>query len=207
MQSKFIVIEGLDGAGKSTAIDFVRRYLQKKNLPAVYTREPGGTKIAEDIRNLALKSYTDESVHSDTELLLMYASRLQHVHSLINPSLQKGLNVVSDRFYWSSIAYQGGGRGIDLKKIWALNDYFLNGCEPDLTIYLDIDPITGLQRANKVGSPDRIEQAGLEFFSRTREAFKILVKESDKAVEIDASQSVTSIEKQIYQILYNHFSF
>ncbi len=207
MQSKFIVIEGLDGAGKSTAIEFIRKYLQEKNLPAVYTREPGGTKIAEDIRNLALRNYSDESVHSDTELLLMYASRLQHVHSLINPSLQKGLNVVSDRFYWSSIAYQGGGRGIDLKKICALNDCFLKDCEPDLIIYLDIDPVTGLQRANKVGSPDRIEEAGLKFFSRTREAFKVLVKESDKAVEIDASQPVTSIEKQIYQILDNHFSF
>ncbi|MED7819656.1 MULTISPECIES: dTMP kinase [unclassified Francisella] len=207
MQSKFIVIEGLDGAGKSTAIEFIRKYLQEKNLPAVYTREPGGTKIAEDIRNLALKDYPDESIHSDTELLLMYASRLQHVHSLINPSLQKGLNVISDRFYWSSIAYQGGGRGIDLEKINALNDNFLKSCEPDLIIYLDIDPIIGLQRAKKVGSPDRIEKAGLEFFNRTREVFKSLVKESDKAFEIDASQPIVNIEKQIYQVLDDHFSF
>ena len=207
MQSKFIVIEGLDGAGKSTAIDFVRKYLQQKNLPAVYTREPGGTKIAEDIRGLALKNYTDEAVHSDTELLLMYASRLQHVYSLIKPSLKDGLNVVSDRFYWSSVAYQGGGRGIDLKKIIALNENFLKDCEPDLVIYLDIDPITGLQRAKKVGDPDRIEQAGLEFFNRARNVFKDLVKGSDQAVEIDASQSIVSIEKQIYQILDNHFSF
>ncbi|ASG68749.1 thymidylate kinase [Francisella halioticida] len=207
MQSKFIVIEGLDGAGKSTAIGFIKKYLQGKNLPAVYTREPGGTKIAEDIRRLALKNYTDESVHSDTELLLMYASRLQHVHSLINPSLQKGLNVVSDRFYWSSMAYQGGGRGIDSKKIRALNNGFLKNCEPDLIIYLDIDPIIGLLRANKVGSPDRIEQAGLKFFNRTREVFKDLVKESNRAVEIDASQSIASIEKQMYKILDNYFSF
>jgi dTMP kinase len=207
VQSKFIVIEGLDGAGKSTAIDFIRKYLQQKNLPAVYTREPGGTKIAEDIRNLALKNYTDEVVHCDTELLLMYASRLQHVHSLIKPSLSDGLNVVSDRFYWSSMAYQGGGRGIDLKKVRALNDNFLKDCEPDLIIYLDIDPIMGLQRAKKVGDPDRIEQAGLEFFNRTRDVYKELVKASDQAVEIDASQSIVSIEKQIYQILDNHFSF
>ncbi|MED7788189.1 dTMP kinase [Francisella sp. 19X1-34] len=207
MQSKFIVIEGLDGAGKSTAIDFVRKYLQQKNLPAVYTREPGGTKIAEDIRSLALKNYTDEAVHSDTELLLMYASRLQHVYSLIKPSLKDGLNVVSDRFYWSSVAYQGGGRGISLKKITALNENFLKDCEPDLVIYLDIGPAMGLQRAKKVGDPDRIEQAGLEFFNRARNVFKDLVKASDRAVEIDASQSIVSIEKQIYQILDNHFSF
>ncbi|AIT09431.1 thymidylate kinase [Candidatus Francisella endociliophora] len=207
MKSKFIVIEGLDGAGKSTAINFIKKYLEKKNLGAVYTREPGGTKIAEDIRNLTLKNYADESVHSDTELLLMYASRVQHIQNLIKPSLEKGLNVVSDRFYWSSMAYQGGGRGISLVKLEALNKHFVAECEPDLVIYLDIDPIVGLQRAKKVGDPDRIEQAGLEFFDRARQTFKNLVKKSNHAVEIDASLSISEIEKQIYHTLDNHFNF
>lgn len=201
MQGKFIVIEGLDGAGKSTAMSFIKKYFDQKNLRSIYTREPGGTKIAEDIRNLALENYIDEEVHSDTELLLMYASRVQHIQNLIKPSLEYGLNVVSDRFYWSSMAYQGGGRGIDFAKLEALNKNFVADCEPDLIIYLDIDPIVGLQRAKKVGDPDRIEQAGLEFFDRARQTFKSLVQNSNHAVEIDASLPVLAIEKQIYKIL------
>lgn len=206
-KSKFIVIEGLDGAGKSTALGFIKKYLELKNIQAIYTREPGGTKIAENIRNLALENYKDESVHSDTELLLMYASRVQHIQNLIKPNLENGVTVVSDRFYWSSLAYQGGGRGINLAKLEALNVHFVTNCEPDLVIYLDIDPVIGLQRAKKVGDPDRIEQAGLEFFSRTRQVFKDLVKKSDHAVEIDASLSIDEIEKQIYQELDKHFNF
>ncbi|MBK2357016.1 dTMP kinase [Francisella hispaniensis] len=207
MQSKFIVIEGLDGAGKSTAINFVRKYLEQNSLAAIYTREPGGTKIAEELRNLVLHNKYDEEIHSDSELLMIYAGRVQHYRNLIAPALEKGVNVVSDRFYWSSMAYQGGGRGVELSKIRALNDNFLNGCEPDLVIYLDIDPMLGLQRAQKVGSPDRIEKAGLEFFNRTRKVFKDLVKESDNAIEIDAALSIQEVEKQIYLILDKHFNF
>ncbi|APC92289.1 MULTISPECIES: dTMP kinase [Francisella] len=207
MQSKFIVIEGLDGAGKSTAISFVRKYLEQNNLAAIYTREPGGTKIAEELRNLVLHNKYDEEIHSDSELLMIYAGRVQHYRNLIAPTLAKGINVVSDRFYWSSMAYQGGGRGVELKKIRALNDNFLNGCEPDLVIYLDIDPRLGLQRAQKVGSPDRIEKAGLEFFIRTRKVFKDLAKESENAIEIDAAQPIQEVEKQIYLSLDKHFNF
>lgn len=207
MKGKFIVIEGLDGAGKSTAIRYIKNYLEKNKLDAIYTREPGGTKIAEDIRNLALENYTDESVHCDTELLLMYASRVQHIQNLIKPNLEKVINVVSDRFYWSSMAYQGGGRGIDLTKIEALNKHFVADCEPSLVIYLDIDPLVGLQRARKVGDPDRIEQAGLEFFERARQTFKNLVKKSSNAIEIDAMQSAKEVEQQVYQILSKHFDF
>ena len=199
--AKFIVVEGLDGAGKSTAISFIQKFLEQKNIAAIYTREPGGTKVAEDIRNLALNNYKDEVIHCDTELLLMYASRVQHINSLIKPNLDNGVTVVSDRFYWSSMAYQGGGRELGFIKLNAINQNFVKDCEPDLIIYLDIDPLIGLQIAKKVGSPDRIEQAGLEFFERTRTTFKSLVESCDYAVEIDASLSLDEVEMQIHQVL------
>ncbi|QEO57676.1 dTMP kinase [Francisella marina] len=203
--SKFIVIEGLDGAGKSTAIGFIKKYLDSKSLATVYTREPGGTKVAEEIRALALKDCEEEMVASDTELLLMYASRVQHVEALIKPALESNLYVVSDRFYWSSMAYQGGGRELGFDKLNALNETFLKDCQPDLTIYLDIDPAVGLARAGKVGSPDRIEKAGLAFFDRTRDVFKSLVTKNNNAYEIDASQPIDAIEKEIYTILDKYF--
>ena len=199
--AKFIVVEGLDGAGKSTAISFIQKFLEQKNIAAIYTREPGGTKVAEDIRHLALNNYKDEVIHCDTELLLMYASRVQHINSLIKPNLDNGVTVVSDRFYWSSMAYQGGGRELGFIKLNAINQNFVKDCEPDLIIYLDIDPLIGLQIAKKVGSPDRIEQAGLEFFERTRTTFKSLVESYDYAVEIDAILLLDEVEMQIHQVL------
>ncbi|WP_198006058.1 dTMP kinase [Francisella salina] len=205
MMSKFIVIEGLDGAGKSTAIGIIKKYLDSRSLATVYTREPGGTKVAEEIRALALKDCEEEMVASDTELLLMYASRVQHVEALIKPALESNLHVVSDRFYWSSMAYQGGGRELGFDKLNALNETFLKDCQPDLTIYLDIDPAVGLARAGKVGSPDRIEKAGLAFFDRTRAVFKSLVTKNNNAYEIDASQSIDVIEKEICTILDKYF--
>ncbi|GAB4221903.1 MAG: dTMP kinase [Francisella sp.] len=205
MQGKFIVIEGLDGSGKSTAINFIKSYFSKHDFPTIYTREPGGTKIAEDLRNLVLHNQYDEKIHADSELLIMYAGRIQHYKNLIKPSLKQGVNVVSDRFYWSSLAYQGGGRGVELSKIRLLNENFLVGCEPDLVIYLDIEPMLGLQRAKKVGNPDRIEKSGLDFFSRARKVFKDLVKESDNAFEIDATLPIQQVEKNIHNILDKYF--
>lgn len=205
MKAKFIVVEGLDGAGKSTAISFIQKFLEEKSIKAIYTREPGGTKVAEEIRSLALQNTDSEIVHSDTELLLMYASRVQHINSLIKPNLDDGVTVVSDRFYWSSMAYQGGGRELGFSKLDALNANFIKGCEPDLTIYLDVDPVVGLQRAKKVSDPDRIEQAGLEFFDRTRKTFKDLVAKSNSAYEIDSSLPLFEIEKQIQDLLKLHF--
>jgi len=205
MKPLFIVVEGLDGAGKTTIIGFIKEYLESKSLNAVYTREPGGTKIAEEIRQLALKNTDDENVCADAELLLMYASRMQHVETLIKPNLANGNIVVSDRFYWSSIDYQGGGREIGFAKINSLNETFLKDCEPDLIIYLDIEPAVGLVRACKVGIPDRIERAGLEFFDRTRVVFKKLVANSTNAYEIDASLSLDVIQKSINNICDKYY--
>ena len=205
MQGKLVVVEGLDGSGKSTAISFIQNFLEQKRLKVVCTREPGGTKVAEDIRSIILNNYKDESIHYNTELLLMYASRVQHISNLIKPNLDNGINVVSDRFYWSSMAYQGGGRKLGFTKLDSLNQNFIQDCEPDLIIYLDIDPLIGLQRAKKVGDPDRIEQAGLAFFNRTRVIFKSLVQKSNHAVEIDASLSLEMTKRSIYQLLSRYF--
>ena len=205
MIPKFIVIEGLDGAGKSTAIDTIKKFFYEKKIVNVkYTREPGGTPIAEKIRELALIDDKSEKISSDTELLLMYASRLQHVNSLIKPALNNKI-VVSDRFYWSSLAYQGGGRELGFSKINSLNNIFLSDCKPDLTIYLDIEPSIGLTRAGKVGSPDRIEKAGLEFFNRTRQAFKELVEKDENAFEVNSNQSIENVKKDIIDILNKYY--
>lgn len=196
----FIAIEGIDGAGKSTAIGFIKKYLEKQGKNITITREPGGTPLAEKIRNLVLDN-SDENVYSDTELLLMYASRAQHINQLIKPSIENGNIVVCDRFYWSSIAYQGAGRGIDIGKINSLNELFVT-IKPDITIYLDIDPKIGLQRAKKVGSPDRMEKQTIEFFEKTRACFKELVKKDDSAYEIDASQSLKDIKSHIIRLIH-----
>ena len=206
MIPKFIVIEGLDGAGKSTAINTIKDFFNEKDIINIkYTREPGGTPIAEKIRELALIDDKSEKISSDTELLLMYASRLQHVNSLIKPALNNNKIVISDRFYWSSLAYQGGGRELGFSKINSLNNIFLNDCKPDLTIYLDIEPFIGLTRAGKVGSPDRIEKAGLEFFNRTRQAFKELVEKDENAFEVDSNQSIENVKKDIIDILSRYY--
>ena len=206
MSPKFIVIEGLDGSGKSTAINTIKNFFNEKDITNIkYTREPGGTPIAEKIRELALIDDKNENISSDTELLLMYASRLQHVNSLIKPALNNNKIVVSDRFYWSSLAYQGGGRELGFNKINSLNNIFLSDCKPDLTIYLDIEPSIGLTRAGKVGSPDRIEKAGLEFFNRTRQAFKELVEKNENAFEVDSNQSIENVKKDIIDILSKYY--
>lgn len=153
--------------------------------------------MAEELRSIILHNDYDEEIHPDSELLMIYAGRIQHYRNLIAPAaLSKGVNVVSDRFYWSSIAYQGGGRELGFDKLNVLNETFLKDCQPDLIIYLDIDPAIGLARAGKVGSADRIEKAGLAFFDRTRAVFKRLVAENHNSYEIDASQSIDVIKKK-----------
>ena len=207
MKGKFIVIEGLDGAGKSTAIRFIKKYLKSHKLSGVYTREPGGTPIAEDLRDILLNNVYDRRIHPYTELLIIYAGRVEHYNNVIKPSLEKSINVISDRFNWSTMAYQGGGRGVSLDKIKMLNSSFIEGVEPDLTIYLDLDPLLCFQRLKKQGGLDRIEQSGLDFFNKARRTFKYLVQTSDKAVEVDSSQSFKAIENELCQILDNYFSF
>lgn len=197
---KFIVVEGLEGAGKSTVISAISDVLRVHDIPFVLTREPGGTPMAEAIRDCVKYDWQDEQVTEQTELLLMYAARSQLVENRIKPSLAIGHWVVGDRHDWSSLAYQGGGRQVNQAHLMAIRDLTLDGFTADLTIYLDIDPQVGLERARSRGELDRIEQSGIAFFERARAKYLNLVEQSDSALLVDASQSI----EQVRATVINH---
>jgi dTMP kinase len=196
MNGQFIVIEGLEGAGKSSAISVCQKVLHAADIVFTNTREPGGTPLAESLRDL-VKANHQEQVSDATELLLMYAARSQLVENVINPSLAKGVWVLGDRHDLSSRAYQGGGRQIDSSKLDALADIVLDGLKPDLTLYLDIDPKIGLQRAANRGELDRIETEQLSFFERTRHVYLSAANNDDSIIIIDASQAMENVHFDI----------
>lgn len=201
MAGKFIVIEGLEGAGKSTAHQCVVNALKELGIDdVVFTREPGGTPLAEKLRHL-IKHETEEPVTDKAELLMLYAARIQLVENVIKPALAQGKWVVGDRHDMSSQAYQGGGRQLDQRLLQGLKETILGDFEPDLTLYLDIDPAVGLARARGRGELDRIEQQNLDFFHRTRARYLALVKDNPKAVIINAEQSVEQVQQDIRQAL------
>ncbi len=201
--SKFIVIEGLEGAGKSTAISHIMSVLNNHNIKnVVSTREPGGTPLAEAMRALVKEAHADEELTIESELLLMYAARSQLVERVIKPALNAGKWVVGDRHDLSSQAYQGGGRG--LKNIMApIKNAVLGDFKPDLTLYLDIDPSLGLSRAQARGELDRIEQNELSFFQRARDVYLDAAATDASVIKIDASQSIESVAKNIEDALTN----
>jgi len=171
MTGKFITIEGIEGAGKTSAMHFIEGYLLSQRINLLSTREPGGTKMAEAMRKILLASYSEETVMPETELLLMFACRCQHLSQVIRPALKNGRWVVSDRFVDASYAYQGGGRQMSLEPIAWLDKWIVNDTQPDLTILLDVPPELGLLRAKIRGPKDRIEQEKKSFFTRAREKY------------------------------------
>lgn len=197
---RFIVVEGLEGAGKTSAIRTIQQWLNEHNIKFISTREPGGTPLAEQIRTL-VKQVQDEIVAPETELLLMYASRVQLVKTVIQPALQQGTWVLGDRHDLSSRAYQGGGRQLDESLINSIRQVVLGDLKPDLTLYLDIDPAIGLQRAQARGELDRIEQEQLAFFLRTRAKYLQIAATEANIVTIDASQSMEQVQQQILNAL------
>ncbi len=204
--SKFIVIEGLEGAGKSSAVRYVTDYLQRHGINRIEcTREPGGTPLAERMRAI-VKEVHDERLTIEAELLLMYASRVQLVETRIKPALADGVWVVGDRHDLSSQAYQGGGRGIDAQLIGAIKQAVLGNFKPDLTLYLDIDPALGLQRARYRGELDRIELEQLSFFERTRTRYLELAAKDDSIVVIDAAQTPEQVKAAIERALDHYLS-
>ncbi|MCX9112706.1 dTMP kinase [Aeromonas veronii] len=204
--SKFIVIEGLEGAGKSSAVRYVTDYLQRHGINRIEcTREPGGTPLAERMRAI-VKEVHDERLTIEAELLLMYASRVQLVETRIKPALADGVWVVGDRHDLSSQAYQGGGRGIDAQLIGAIKQAVLGNFKPDLTLYLDIDPALGLQRARHRGELDRIELEQLSFFERTRTRYLELAAKDDSIVVIDAAQTPEQVKMAIECALDHYLS-
>lgn len=201
MSGKFITIEGIEGVGKSTAIQCIDRYLSDNNIPHKITREPGGTGIAEDIRHLLLKKH-QEAMSDDTELLLMFAARAQHIAHVIRPALAANEWVVCDRFTDASFAYQGGGRGIDTNRIALLEDWVQQDLRPDCTLLLDAPVELALARAKKRSEPDRIEAERQEFFEKVRAAYLDLAKRHpDRFVIISAEQDLAAVEQDIQKAI------
>jgi dTMP kinase len=191
--ASFIVVEGLEGAGKSSVIARLTEVLRQYGLQVVNTREPGGTPMAEAIRD-CVKQDWNEKVTQETELLLMYAARSQLVENVIKPALERGSWVIGDRHDLSSVAYQGGGRGVSLDTLTSLRRMTLGDFAPNFTLYLDIDPQIGLQRARGRGELDRIEQSGLAFFQRARQTYQQQISLMENAVTIDASQEIQKVQ-------------
>ncbi|MDO6762193.1 dTMP kinase [Agarivorans sp. 1_MG-2023] len=203
---KFIVIEGLEGAGKSTAVAAIQALLSKRKIPFINTREPGGTPIAEALRDIVKQGVGEEQVCDSTELLLMYAARAQLVETRIKPALASGKWVIGDRHDLSSQAYQGGGRQLGVEKLAAIKQIAIGDFEPDLTLYLDIEPSLGLSRARHRGELDRIEQQALSFFERSRAVYLEQTESKSNIVKIDASQNIEQVASDISQHLKDYLA-
>lgn len=201
MRGKFIVLEGLEGAGKTTARQALVAVLHKYGITdLVFTREPGGTPLAEKLREL-IKHEMSEKVSDKAELLMLYAARIQLVENVIKPALAAGKWVIGDRHDLSSQAYQGGGRQIDQHLLTTLKQTILADFKPDLTLYLDIDPAIGLARASRRGALDRIEQQQLDFFHRTRQRYLQLVAQDPNSITINAEQPIDKVSADIEQFI------
>ncbi len=197
----FITIEGTEGMGKSTVMHCIERFLANSQFDYLMTREPGGTEIAEEIRKIILQHYT-ETMNSETELLLYFAARLQHVSALIKPALAQGKVVVSDRFTDASYAYQGGGRQLSLKHIELLEEHFVGGLQPDMTILLDAPVEIGLTRIQARGEPDRMESERQDFYERVRSAYHQRAQaHPERFVIIDATAAVSEVETKVQSAL------
>ncbi len=198
MNGKFISIEGIEGAGKSTQLAFIADYLRAKDIDVLVTREPGGTQLGEQIRELLLTP-RDEKMVDDAELLLMFAARVQHLQQTILPALHRGQWVVSDRFVDATFAYQGGGRQISHERIESLADWSLQGVTTDLTFLFDLPVALGLDRVGRRGNAkDRFEQEKNSFFDLVRQRYlQVAEAESERVKIIDAAQSVDNIQQQL----------
>ncbi len=198
---KFITVEGIEGVGKSSNVDFLRQAIEKHGFEVLTSREPGGTPMAERIREMLIE-HGDEPVPDIAELLLMFASRSLHVNNVIQPALAAGTWVVCDRFTDASRAYQGGGRGFPLVDINRLAQWVHGDLRPDLTILLDASVETGMSRAGRRGSPDRIEIERADFFERVRECYLSLAESEPKRfVVVDASRDLASVRASIESIV------
>jgi dTMP kinase len=200
-QGLFITLEGVEGAGKSTLMSYVAEIFTTKGKEVVQTREPGGTKTGEQIRSILLDS-SNVNVGDDTELLLMFAARSQHINEIIKPALGSGKIVICDRFTDASYAYQGAGRGLDSNRIKILEDWVQQGLKPELTLLFDLDVETGLRRAGKRSEADRFEQEEVSFFERIRACYlERAEKEPERFRIIDSSQSFEHVKQQIQTTL------
>jgi dTMP kinase len=198
MRGKFITLEGIDGAGKSTHLPWIAEWLQARGHTVVVTREPGGTPLGEMLRDLLL----GQPMHSDTETLLMFAARREHIDKVILPAMGKGHWVVSDRFTDATFAYQGGGRGIPAAKLEALEDWVQQGLQPDLTLLFDVPWEVSQARLALSAVRDRFEAEKQDFFQRVRNAYLERARAFPERIRVvDASRPITAIRETLAAIL------
>lgn len=206
MRGKFITVEGGEGAGKSTQIAFIRQCIENAGRRVIVTREPGGTAVGEQIRAVLLNP-DNTQLHSDTELLLMFAARAQHLRELVEPALAQGTWVVSDRFTDATYAYQGGGRGIDARRIAVLESWVQSALNPDLTLLLDLPVDVGMERARLRGKYDRFENEQRAFFERVRTAYLQRAKQQPQRFRVvDASQNISGVQAALSSILSEYLA-
>ncbi len=198
---RFITVEGTEGVGKSTNIEFLQDYFRAAKIPLLLTREPGGTPLAEELRELLLRQ-RQEPVSEDCELLLMFAARAQHLQQVILPALRQGTWVLCDRFTDATYAYQGGGRGLPEAKISQLESLVQGQLQPDLTLLLDLPVEIGMARARGRGALDRFEQQQLDFFERVRHCYLSRAQRYPSRFRvIDAGQLLERVQHQLQQTL------
>jgi len=201
MSGCFITVEGIEGVGKTTNIDYITQLLRDAGKSVVMTREPGGTPLGEEVRELLLGHKHDGMSHN-TELLLMFAARAEHLHKVIQPALEKGQWVLCDRFTDATYAYQGGGRGFELTDIEILENQVQGTLRPDLTLLLDVPVEVGLDRAGKRSAPDRFEKEEQDFFKRVRQMYlQRAQQDPDRTRIIDASQPLGAVQQQINDVV------
>lgn len=198
---RFITVEGIEGVGKTTNIKFIKTCFEERSLPLILTREPGGTVIAEQIRELLLANQ-EEPLHDDAELLLVFAARAQHLNQLIKPALLEGKTVLCDRFTDATYAYQGGGRNLSQSKIARLEQWVQGDLRPDLTIVLDLPVQIGMARVSQRGKPDRFERERHEFFERVRQVYlKRAGADPQRYSVINADQPLDKVQAEILSLL------
>ncbi len=196
--AKLITLEGMDGAGKSTHIAHIVAILQARGVEVLVTREPGGTPVGERLRGLLLH----ENMHAETETLLMFAARREHIASVIAPALQKGIYVLSDRFTDASYAYQCGAKGVENSKIKALEEWVQGDLQPDLTLLFDVPVEVSIERLKEARAPDKFEREGAEFFARIRNAYLQRAKEYPNRFRvIDANRSLDEVKRSVELII------
>lgn len=197
---KFITLEGIDGAGKSTHLAWLENFLRGKGLTVVVTREPGGTPLGEKLRALLLDN--NQAMHAETEALLMFAVRREHLDKVILPALARGNWVISDRFTDASFAYQGGGRGLASNRLDDLERWVQGEFQPDLTLYFDVSVELGRQRVNAIKTADRFEKEQDEFFQRVRAAYLQRAHKFPQRIRlIDSSQPLEKVKESLHDII------
>lgn len=204
MQARFITLDGIDGAGKSTNLAFIRQWFEQRQLPVLFTREPGGTPVGEVLRELLLNPNTQASLR--TETLLMFAARQQHLEDVILPALQNGTHVVSDRFTDATFAYQGGGRGVPLADIETLENWVQGNLHPDLTILLDVPLDISMSRISQAREKDRFEQEQAVFFTRVRQTYLSRAAAApERYAVIDSNRELSEVRISIESTLNQLF--